>query len=439
MTVEALQDNDPYPGERRFHHYIVSGDIGQTRIELPDIVVVEVDDEGSGPLGVFGAPEVISEPVSGDTYEVGEHIEIRVVFTRPVTVTGSPYLEFDLGSPDAPRKARANYAGGGGTQDLVFGYTVRPDDRDEDGIEIPAGAIHLNDGSIQDVETGAQAAIEYAASGVRTAHRVRGPAALAVADAQTRERAGATLDFAVSLSRAVPAPVTVAYATADGTATAGEDYTEANGTLTFAAGQTRKSVFVAVLDDAIDEGAETLTLTLSNASGALIVDDTATGTIVNSDPMPQAWLARFGRTVASQAVEAIGGRLQGSGGSHVRVGGQSLPLTGTRMAPAGEDDLRGALEALGVGEDAPAGTSRGMTGREVLLGSSFHLSAGARRADRPGPHGGAPPPAGSRPMSTMCAWMRASPAASSASTWAAGTGSPAWLCRRARAMAVTRS
>ncbi len=376
VTVEALQDNDPYPGERRFHHYLVSGDHGQSRIALPDIVVVEVDDEGSGPLGVFGAPEVISEPVSGDTYEVGEHIEIRIVFTRPVTVTGSPYLEFDLGSPDAPRKARANYAGGGGTQDLVFGYTVRPDDRDEDGIEIPAGAIHLNDGTIQGVETGAQAAIEYAASGVQAAHRVRGPAALAVADAQTRERADATLDFAVTLNRAVSARVMVAYATADGTATADQDYTEANGTLTFAAGQTRKSVSVAVLDDAIDEGAETLTLTLSDASGALIVDDTATGTIVNSDPMPKALLARFGRTVASQAVEAIGGRLQGSGGSHVTVGGQSLDLSDSAAAPAGEGDVRGALEALGAGEDAPADTGRGMTGRALLLGSSFHLSSG---------------------------------------------------------------
>ena len=255
-------------------------------------------------------------------------------------------------------------------------YTVRPDDWDDDGIEIPAGSIRLNDGTIQDVETGEQAAIEYAASGVQATHRVRGPAALTVADAQTEEQSGATLEFAVTLSRTVPAPVTVAYATADGTATADQDYTEANGTLTFAAGQTRKNVFVAVLDDAIDEGAETLTLTLSNASGALIVDDTATGTIVNSDPMPQAWLARFGRTVASQTVDAIGGRLQGSDGSHVTVGGQSLPLLGEQMAPEESEDIQGALMARADTKDETSDTSRGMAGREVLLGSSFHLSAG---------------------------------------------------------------
>ena len=382
VTVAALQDNDAYPGERLFHHYIVSGDHGQTRIALPDVVVVEVDDEGSGPLRVFGAPEVISEPASGDTYEVGERIEIQVVFTRPVAVTGGPYLEFDLGSPDAPRKARANYAGGDGTQDLVFAYTVQSDDRDEDGIEIPAGSIHLNESTIQDLESGTQAAIEYAASGVQVAHRVRGQPALSVADARTREREGSTLDFAVTLSRAVRARVTVAYATADGTATAGEDYTAADGTLTFAAGQTRKIVSVAVLDDAIDEGAETLTLTLSDASGALIVDDTATGTIENSDPMAQAWLARFGRTVASQAVDAIGGRLQGSGGSHVTVGGQSLPLSGEPMAPEESGDGRGALMKLADTGDEPGDRSRGMTGPEVLLGSSFHLSSGGEGSER---------------------------------------------------------
>ena len=393
VTVEALQDNDAYSGERRFHHYLVSGDLGQTRIQLPDIMVVEVDDEASGALRVFGTPEVISAPVSGDTYELGERIEIRLVFTRPVAVTGSPYFEFDLGSPDAPRNARANYAGGDGTQDLVFGYRVQSDDRDDDGIEIPAGSIHLNDGTIQEVESGTQAAIEYAASGVQAAHRVRGPAALTVADARTAEKPGATLDFAVTLSRRVPAPVTVAYATADGTARAGQDYTAANGRLTFAAGQTRKTVSVAVLDDAHDEGAETLTLTLSNAAGALIVDDTATGTIKNTDAMPKAWLARFGRTVAEQVIEAVEGRLQAS-----RAPGVEMTLAGQAFGGAPGPEGAGVLRVSGEREaqsrpaamtdwlrhdtardgERPGYESRTVSGGEVLTGSSFALTGAAK-------------------------------------------------------------
>ena len=115
-----------------------------------------------------------------------------------------------------------------------------------------------------------------------------GTAALSVADARTTEETDATLEFAVTLSRAASETVTVDYATADGTAQAGQDYTGAAGTLTFAAGETQKTVSVAILDDAHDEGEETLTLTLSNASGAHIADDTATGTIANEDPLQQA-------------------------------------------------------------------------------------------------------------------------------------------------------
>ena len=168
------------------------------------------------------------------------------------------------------------------------------------------------------------------------------------------------------------------YATSDGTATAGSDYTAVSDTLTFAVGETEKTVSVPVLDDAHDEGSETFTLTLSNPSGgnAYLADATATGTIANTDAMPQAWLARFGRTIASQAVDAIGGRMEGGGSSHVTVGGQSLSLSGGTMAPDEREDVESALMALAETRDEPGETSRGMTGREVLLGSSFHLAAG---------------------------------------------------------------
>ena len=60
--------------------------------------------------------------------------------------------------------------------------------------------------------------------------------------------------------------------------------------------------------------------------GAYLADDTAIGTIVNSDPLPQAWLGRFGRTVATHIAEAVNDRLRGVRPSHVTVGGYHLPL-----------------------------------------------------------------------------------------------------------------
>ena len=141
---------------------------------------------------------------------------------------------------------------------------------------------------------------------------VPGPLALSVADVRVVEGAQAVLAFPVTLNRAASGTVTADYATADGTATAGADYTAASGTLTFQAGETEKTVAVAVLDDAHDDGEETLTLELSNASGARIRDAEATGTIANSDPLARAWLARFGRTAAGHVLDAVSERLAGT-------------------------------------------------------------------------------------------------------------------------------
>ena len=196
----------------------------------------------------------------------------------------------------------------------------------------------------------------------------------------------------------------VAYATADGTATAGEDYTARKGELTFDPGETEKTVRVPVLDDAIDEGEETFTLRLTNASGAVIADGEAIGTIENSDPLQKMWLSRFGRTVAGQVVDAVAGRLSGPApGSRVTLGGQSIDLSslsadaadarrtlaGALGAAEDDDPLAGPgpLEAARAGSwDDPetGGTVRSLTGRELLLGSSFHLAAGGGEAGGPG-------------------------------------------------------
>ena len=237
--------------------------------------------------------------------------------------------------------------------------------------------------------------------------RVRGPAALRVADAEVHEGPGAVLAFAVTLDRATSAAVSVDYATSDGTAQAGSDYTAATGSVTFAPGETAKTVSVAVLDDSHDEGSETLTLTLTNPSGAYLADGVATGTIENTDAMPQAWIARFGRTVADQVLDAVDARLRAArtAGMSVSLAGQRLglaaPESGAETAAvsgaAAESDPKPAtlfggtaadaeetarLKALSdwlkqeTGEnDRPDGWSRSLTGRELLMGSSFSLAA----------------------------------------------------------------
>jgi autotransporter-associated beta strand protein len=85
--------------------------------------------------------------------------------------------------------------------------------------------------------------------------------------------------FHVTLSSASVQTVTVNFATADGTAAAPGDYTPLNGTVTFAPGETAKTVAVAVKSDAVSESSETFSLNLSSPSNVAIADGTGVATV----------------------------------------------------------------------------------------------------------------------------------------------------------------
>jgi uncharacterized protein len=91
------------------------------------------------------------------------------------------------------------------------------------------------------------------------------------------------LSFTVSLAAPAAGTITVDFATADGSATAGQDYLPVSGQVSFAAGETSKTILIPVIGDDLSEANETLTVTLSNAVGAAIGDGAATGTITNDD------------------------------------------------------------------------------------------------------------------------------------------------------------
>ncbi len=112
--------------------------------------------------------------------------------------------------------------------------------------------------------------------------------ALSVNDVSVTEgNTGTTgASFTVSLSVASSETVTVNWATADGNATAGSDHTAAGGSLTFAPGETSKTVTVAVQGDTTDEPGETFFVNLSNPSGATIGDGQGAGTITDDDAAP---------------------------------------------------------------------------------------------------------------------------------------------------------
>ena len=90
--------------------------------------------------------------------------------------------------------------------------------------------------------------------------------------------------FTVTLSAAADQPVTVAYTTADGTATAGGDYQATSGNLTFAPGQTHMTITVLVNGDRLGEPNESFVVNLSGVNNAILTDTQGVGTILDDEP-----------------------------------------------------------------------------------------------------------------------------------------------------------
>ena len=217
-----------------------------------------------------------------------------------------------------------------------------------------------------------------------TSDSVQGLVGISVSDARVEEAAGAVLAFAVTLSRSASSPITINYATADGSATAGADYTAASGILTIESGSSSGSIEVTVLDDAHDEGEETMTLRLSNPSEGRLADAEATGTIENTDPLPRALLARFGRATALHVMEQVEVRLEAS-----RASGFRGRFAGRELRRGMERDMgrnflsrlqstagAGARDTMGVQSDLSGSEllRTGLGGGDVLMGSGFVLN-----------------------------------------------------------------
>ncbi|WP_285447438.1 putative Ig domain-containing protein [Xanthomonas sp. LMC-A-07] len=120
-----------------------------------------------------------------------------------------------------------------------------------------------------------------------------------------------TATFTVTLSAASGQTVSVNYASADGTATAGSDYVARSGTMTFAPGTTAQGVAITVNGDTAVEPNETFSVALSGVSNASIARATGTGTILNDDVVvtvgPASLPAATAGSAYSQNLSASGG------------------------------------------------------------------------------------------------------------------------------------
>ena len=199
---------------------------------------------------------------------------------------------------------------------------------------------------------------------------------LSISDARGGE--GEPMRFTITLSPASEKTVRVRMDVRDATPPSARwehyDYARPYYDVTFAPGETEQRRWVYIYDDAHDEGEETFEAVLSRAEGAVITKAVGVGTITNSDPLPAAYLARFGRTVAEQALEGIAGRLSAerTPGMQGTLAGRALtfgPTSGTGEVADPPGD--------GLGLDGPEEQPSTLTAEEALLGSHFTLTGPA--------------------------------------------------------------
>jgi hypothetical protein len=180
---------------------------------------------------------------------------------------------------------------GGGRDDAGYGIAVGPDgtahvvgETNSSG-EFQRSAFPTTAGAFQPAFAGGATDAFVA----RVTGGGQPPPVLSITDVSRFEghRGATTIQFTVSLSAAAGQEVTVGYATADGTATAADqDYQPQAGTLTFAPGETLKTITVLIDGDRRVEQNETFFVNLSGATNATLGDAQGRGTVVNDDGKP---------------------------------------------------------------------------------------------------------------------------------------------------------
>ena len=277
-----------------------------------------------------GTPELT---IAGDTVSEGEEAE----FVVSLNAASGQQVTVEYATADGTAKAGEDYTAAttgaltftAGATERTISITTAEDSRNED--EEAFTVTLSNPGN-------ATLGSDTAATGTITDDD--DPPVLTIAGDTVSE--GDEAEFVVSLSPASGKQVTVGYATADGTAKAGEDYTAATtGALTFTAGATERTISITTAEDSRNEDEEAFTVTLSNPGNATLGSDTAaTGTITDDDDPPELTIA--GDTVSEGEEAEFVVSLSPASGKQVTVG----YTTADGTAKAGEDYTAATTGAL---------------------------------------------------------------------------------------------
>lgn len=202
------------------------------------------------------------------------------VFTVSLSEPSSSDVTVSFGTADGTATSGEDYSAKAGTLIFAPGTTSLPvkvpvlADKVDEGDETFSLVLSDANGATIGLGNGIGAIVDDdPATGRRLA-----VGDVAVAEGDSGARAAI---FTINLSKPSTSTVKVSYATADGTANSGQDYSAKAGTLSFAPGATSLTVKVPVVGDTAVEGDETFTLTLSAPTGATVSDGAGVGTVLD--------------------------------------------------------------------------------------------------------------------------------------------------------------
>jgi hypothetical protein len=271
----------------------VAGNVLSATVPSPSVTLFVIPGAGAPTPSLSIADTSLAEGDAGTT---------NATFQVTLSAASASQVTVDYATADGSATAGSDYVATSGTLTITAGQTtgqilipvigdtnVEPDETFFVNLSAPSNAT-ISDGQAVGTIMNDDTPMLW----------------LSIADTSLPEgNAGTTnAQFQVTLSAASASPVTVDYATVDGSATAGSDYLATSGTLTITAGQTTGQILVPVIGDSNVEGDETFLVNLSAAAGAIIADGQAVGTIMNDD-VPGPNLSIAGTTVGEAAGTAL--------------------------------------------------------------------------------------------------------------------------------------
>lgn len=303
---------------------------------LPNVVVDELDIQATARViraathgrGMFQSSMLEPSSITPATISIndvtvteGNTGTVNATFTVSLSTAGAQPVTVNYETANGTATAGSDYVGSFGTVTLAagstsqnFSVTVKGDVLDEPNETFFVNLSNSVNATIADNQ------------GKGTIVDNDAPPTLSINDVTVMEGNAGTVNAVFTVTLATPSgqTVTVNYATANGTATAGSDYVSNSGVLTFPAGSTTRTLNVIVNGDATVEANETFWVNLSNPVNATISHNQGVGTI-NTDDLTPANLAlsKSATALNTNSINVPGRAVDSSTSTYWRSGGVS--------------------------------------------------------------------------------------------------------------------